>query len=134
MIIIYKTLIDIGNVDAMFQLGLYYYKNTNHDLMKKYYLMVIELGYVDPMNSLVDYYKYGGDYEDYEDDQEYDLMKKNYLIAIKKVKFYILFKLCQNHLHSVQYHLLLNSHQFVFLQIPYFLNQYFQLCVMFILE
>jgi len=56
--------------------GVYYqYTEKNYDLMKKYYLMAIELNHSDAMNNLADYYEYT--------EKNYDLMKKYYLMAIE---------------------------------------------------
>jgi len=56
--------------------GVYYQKiEKNYDLMKKYYLMAIELNHSDAMNSLAFYYK--------NTEKNYELMKKYYLMAIE---------------------------------------------------
>jgi len=56
--------------------GLYYqYTEENYELMKKYYLMAIELNHSDAMNNLAWYYQHT--------EKNYDLMKKYYLMAIK---------------------------------------------------
>jgi len=54
-----------------------YYENVeeNYDLMKKYYLMAINLNHSDAMNYLALYYEIT--------EENYDLMKKYYLMAIE---------------------------------------------------
>jgi len=64
-----------------FYYGVYYqYTEKNYDLMKKYYLMAIELNDSNAMNNLGYYYQYI--------EKNYDLMKKYYLMAIELNKYY----------------------------------------------
>ena len=57
-------------------MGLYYqYIEMDYELMKKYYLMSIELGNTTAMNNLGNYYK--------NIDTDYELMMKYYLMAIE---------------------------------------------------
>jgi len=59
-----------------FYYGVYYETiGKNYDLMKKYYLMAIELNNSKAMNNLAGYYQYI--------EKNYDLMKKYYLMAIQ---------------------------------------------------
>jgi len=59
-----------------FYYGAYYqYTEKNYDLMKKYYLMAIQLNHSYAMNNLGYYYQYI--------EKNYDLMKKYYLMAIE---------------------------------------------------
>jgi len=55
--------------------GVYYDTEENYDLMKKYYLMAINLNHSDAMYYLALYYEIT--------EENYDLMKKYYLMAIK---------------------------------------------------
>ena len=87
-----KTFYDnilIGNIDQSINnnikdsiyynfLGLFFQydlKYKNYDLMKKYYLMAIELNHCGAMTKLGLYYKHI--------EKDYDLMKKYYLMAIE---------------------------------------------------
>ncbi len=65
----YTMALEKGNLNAMKNLGDYYYRNDNCELMKKYYLMAIDKGDTDAMNKLGYYYNTKEDYE---------LMKKYY--------------------------------------------------------
>jgi tetratricopeptide (TPR) repeat protein len=57
-------------------IGRYYYDvEKDYNLMKKYYLMAIELNNSNTMNKLALYYK--------KNEKDYDLMKKYYLMAIE---------------------------------------------------
>ena len=69
----YLMAIDLGNSDAMFNLGFYYYNIKDYEQMKKYYLMAIDLGNSYAMYVLGLYYNNIKDYEQ---------MKKYYLMAI----------------------------------------------------
>ncbi|GAJ00711.1 unnamed protein product, partial [marine sediment metagenome] len=61
---------------AMYNLAQHYqYIKKNYNLMKKYYLMAIELNHSDAMYNLALYYKYA--------EKNYYLMKKYYLMAIE---------------------------------------------------
>ena len=57
-----------------------YYQDVEKDyaLMKKYYLMAIDLGNLLAMNNLANYYQYA--------EKDYALMKKYYLMAIESRK------------------------------------------------
>ena len=66
----YKIAIDLGNVNAMFNLGVYYQYIKNYNEMEKYYKMAIGLGHSHAYANLVFYYK----------EQGYDM---------KLLKFYI---------------------------------------------
>ena len=49
----YKNLIDLGDVDAMNSLAIYYeIVEKNYDLMKKYYLMAAEKGHTHAITHL----------------------------------------------------------------------------------
>ena len=54
----YLMAIEMGDLNAMFNLGLYYKKIENYEEMKKYYLMAIEKGESIAMNNLGQYYQF----------------------------------------------------------------------------
>ena len=65
------------NNNLLVWIGNYYYEiEKNYDKMKEYYLMAIEKGILDAMNSLGLYYE--------NIEKNYDKMKKYYLMAIQK--------------------------------------------------
>jgi tetratricopeptide (TPR) repeat protein len=71
----YLMAIELGNSEAMNNLGYYYhFIEKNYDKMFEYYLMAIDLGNSNAMNNLGHYYHYTK--------ENYDLAKKYYLMAI----------------------------------------------------
>jgi hypothetical protein len=75
-IIRYYTLaIERGSVNAMFNLGHYYYECNNYKEMLKFYLMAIETGDIDTMYDLAIYYQ---------NIKDFDNMRKYYLMALEE--------------------------------------------------
>jgi TPR repeat protein len=52
MVKYYLMAIEKDNVDSMYNLGSYYERIKNYNLMEKYYLIAIEKGDIDAMNNL----------------------------------------------------------------------------------
>jgi len=65
--------IEKGYIDSMCNLGKYYHKIKDYEIMKKYYLMAIEYGDKDSLHYLGNYYHEVG---------EYEAMKKYYWLSI----------------------------------------------------
>lgn len=77
-IIKYYTLsIERGSVNAMFNLGHYFYECNEFDKMLKFYLMAIELGDIDTMYDLSIYYQ---------NIKDFDNMRKYYLKALEETE------------------------------------------------
>ena len=73
----YSLAIDRGSINAMFNLGHYYYECNDYDKMLKYYLMAIELGDIDTMYDLSIYYQ---------SIKDFDNMRKYYLMALEETE------------------------------------------------
>lgn len=52
----YLMVIDEGNIRAIYNLAVYYYKKTDYEQMEKYYLIAIEKDYVEAMKNLEKFY------------------------------------------------------------------------------
>ena len=82
----YQMAIDVGNDNAMANLGRYYQEvEKDYELMKQYYQMAIDAGNSDAMNNLGNYYEYV--------EKNYVLMKQYYLMAIDKGNLYAMHNL-----------------------------------------
>lgn len=77
-IIKYYTLaIERGSVNAMFNLGHYYYECNDYIGMLKYYLMAIDTGDIDTMYDLAIYYQ---------NIKDFDNMRKYYVMALEEIE------------------------------------------------
>lgn len=73
----YRLAIERGSVNAMFNLGHYYYECNDYIEMLKYYLMAIEIGDIDTMYDLAIYYQ---------SIKDFDNMRKYYLMALEETE------------------------------------------------